>query len=134
MIKVIWLIKRKAGMTKEAFRHHYETSHVKLAEQYVGHLLLTYNRNYPTEGKMNQSEGMDPPVLAPFEFDWDAITEMRVADQAASDEMFGIFENGESGKVFMEDENRFLDRKRVVMLQCHEEISKDGIRGGAENY
>ncbi|WP_323809663.1 EthD domain-containing protein [Sphingobium baderi] len=39
MIKIIWLLKRKPGMSKEAFREHYENSHVVLAHKYVGHLL-----------------------------------------------------------------------------------------------
>src|SRR3546814_14773322 len=50
MIKMLWLLKRKPGMSKEAFREHYENSHVVLAHKYVGHLLEGYHRNYPVEG------------------------------------------------------------------------------------
>jgi hypothetical protein len=36
MVKVIFLLKRKAGLTPQQFRAHYESSHVKLAQKYIG--------------------------------------------------------------------------------------------------
>ena len=49
MYKVMWLLKRKAGISHAQFREHYENSHAKLAHKYIGHLMLEYKRNYKTE-------------------------------------------------------------------------------------
>src|SRR3982074_2903866 len=46
-VKVIFFLKRKAGLTPQQFRTHYENSHVKLAQKYIGHLVVAYKRNYP---------------------------------------------------------------------------------------
>ncbi|WP_162986924.1 EthD domain-containing protein [Sphingomonas paeninsulae] len=120
MIKVIWLLKRKPGMSKEAFREHYESSHVMLAHQYVGHLLEGYHRNYPVEGWLAPSSKREDGVVEPFEYEYDCITEMRIKDEAAADEMLQIFNDPVIGKIFVDDEHRFLDRKKVVMLTCDE--------------
>ena len=51
MFKVIWLLRRKPGITIEQFRAHYENSHARLAQKYFGDLLLSYKRNYETGGE-----------------------------------------------------------------------------------
>jgi hypothetical protein len=50
MERVFVLLKRKPGMSFEAFREHYENSHAKLGEKYFGHLFASYRRNYIPEG------------------------------------------------------------------------------------
>ena len=54
MYKVMWLLKRKAGISHAQFREHYENSHVRLAHKYIGHLMLDYKRNYKTETKSEE--------------------------------------------------------------------------------
>src|SRR3954462_14233770 len=49
MYKVMWLLKRKRGITLDQFRDHYENSHSVLGNKYLGHLLIHYKRNYKTE-------------------------------------------------------------------------------------
>jgi hypothetical protein len=41
MFKVMWLLKRKKGITFEQFRDHYENSHSILGKKYLGHLAET---------------------------------------------------------------------------------------------
>lgn len=120
MVKVIWLLKRKPGITHEQFRHHYENSHVVLAHKYVGHLLTGYHRNYPYEALLSPSSEREDGVVESFQYEYDCITEMRIKDQAAADEMLRIFNDPVIGKLFVDDEHRFLDRKAVVMLRCDE--------------
>ena len=45
MIKLIFMFKRKPGLTHEQFRHHYETSHVPLVHKYLSHLFVDYRRS-----------------------------------------------------------------------------------------
>ena len=46
MYKVIHLVKRKAHLSHEQFREHFERSHAAMALKYCGHLFTEYRRNY----------------------------------------------------------------------------------------
>lgn len=116
MVKIIYFLKRKEGITHEQFREHYESSHVVLAKKYIGHLLNDYVRNYPTFALLNPSnipEGTEPE---PYDIGYDCITEMHVEGQAAIDEMTRIFNDPEVNPVLVEDELKFLDRDATVMI------------------
>jgi len=120
MAKLVFLLKRKPGTTKEQFREHYETSHVKLAEKYIGHLLTGYHRNYPTFATLNPSEQPEGSEVKPYDFQYDAVTEMRVRDDAAIAEIARIFNDPAIQPILAEDELKFLDRASTVMLVCDE--------------
>jgi hypothetical protein len=119
MVKLIFMLKRKPGLSKEQFRAHYEGSHVELAHKYIGHLLTTYRRFYPTFASLNPS---DQPASGPvpFEFEYDAITEMEVADEGAVMEMQRIFNDPVINPILAEDELKFLDREATVMMVVNE--------------
>jgi hypothetical protein len=120
MAKLVFLLKRKPGITKEQFREHYETSHVKLAEKYIGHLLTGYHRNYPIFATLNPSEQPEGSDVKPYDFQYDAVTEMRVRDEAAIAEIARIFNDPAIQPILAEDELKFLDRASTVMLVCDE--------------
>lgn len=116
MFKIVYFLKRKNDITHEQFREHYENSHVVLAKKYIGHLLKDYVRNYPTFALLNPSnipEGTEP---TPYDIGYDCITEMYVESQADIDEMTRIFNDPEINPVLVEDELKFLDRDKVVMI------------------
>lgn len=116
MVKIIYFLKRKKGLTHEQFREHYEKSHVVLAKKYIGHLLKDYIRNYPSFALLNPSnipEGTEP---VPYDIGYDCITEMHVENQAAIDEMTRIFNDPEVNPVLVEDELKFLERDQIVMI------------------
>src|SRR3546814_11836984 len=112
MIKLVFLLKRKPGISKEQFREHYEGSHAKLAHKYIGHLLTAYRRFYPTFVTRNPSNQPPGSDIKPFDLGYDAITEMEVADQAALMEIPRIFNDPAINPVLAEDELKFLDRER----------------------
>ncbi|MCW1383611.1 EthD domain-containing protein [Novosphingobium sp. KCTC 2891] len=126
MIKTIYFLKRKPGITPEEFRAHYESSHVLLAEKYIGHLLQDYIRNYPTFALLNPSNIPAGTVPAPYDIDYDCITEMHVADQAAIEEMTRIFNDPAINPILVEDELKFLDRDKTVMIMV--DVVNTGIR------
>jgi hypothetical protein len=66
MVKLIFLLKRKPGITPEQFRAHYENSHSRHAQKYIGHLLIGYHRNYPIFATLNPSEV--PPGTRPVPY------------------------------------------------------------------
>lgn len=120
MAKLVFFLKRKPGITPEQFRDHYESSHVAYAQKYIGHLLVGYVRNYPTLALLDPSNVTPgvPPV--PYDTGWDCITEMRVKDAAAVEEIGRIFNDPEIQPILKADERKFLDDKATVMIVCDE--------------
>lgn len=126
MIKIIYFLKRKPDITHEEFRAHYEGSHVLLAKKYVGHLLDDYVRNYPTFALLNPSNIPPGTTPEPYDIGYDCITEMHVPDQASVEEMTRIFNDPDINPILAEDELRFLDRGKTVMITV--EVVNTGFR------
>ncbi|WP_062380454.1 EthD domain-containing protein [Pseudomonas abietaniphila] len=118
MVKLIFMLKRKAGITPQAFRDHYESSHVKLAQKYIGHLLERYVRNYPVQAVLNPSNQAKATAPVPFTSEYDVITEMYLKDSLAVEEMSRIFNDPDINPILVEDELKFLDRASTLMLVC----------------
>ena len=125
-VKVLWLLKRKPGTTPEQFREHYERCHAAIGRKYLGHLLLSYKRNYQAEAWGGTSS--DPAGFHRRPFDYDCITELEVADEAAYEAMGTAFSDPAVAAELLEDELKFLDREATVMLRVDEVIDL-GIRG-----
>lgn len=126
-MKVMILLKRKAGMSHADFVDHYENSHVVLAHRYLGHLFVDYRRNYPLPVVERVGDAPNPAVAdSPF----DAITEIWLADYAAWLEMQRIIADPVIGKIFMDDEENFLDRPSLRIFPCHE-VHSDPARASA---
>lgn len=118
MYKVMWLLRRKAGISHAEFREHYENSHVKLAHKYIGHLMLDYKRNYKIEtwgGGVPTDTGGG---FGPVEWAYDCVTEWVMPDEAAFDEINRIFADPVIGKIFHDDEEHFLDRDSILLIKC----------------
>lgn len=123
MFKVIWLLRRKSGMTFEQFRHHYENTHAKLGQAYFGHLFLAYRRNY------NVSSGVEG--ISHFNLsDVDCIAEWDMRDEAAFREYLRLGSDPVVGAIFREDSARFLDSGASQMIVC--EALDTGPGNGAE--
>ena len=116
MLKIVYFLKRKHGISPEQFRQHYESSHVVLAKRYIGHLLEDYVRNYPQFALLNPSEIPEGTEPAPYDIGYDCITEMYVKDQAAIAEMTRIFNDPDINPILVEDELKFLERDQTVMI------------------
>jgi len=121
MIKVLWLLRRKPGITPEEFRERYER-HARLGQKLAGHLLASYKRNYKLEawggGTPTTHDGSTQ--FRPIEWDYDCVAEVSFATQEAYEANKKIFADPKIGRQFYEDEEDFLDRKSVVMLKCAE--------------
>lgn len=105
MIKAMSLVKRKPGLTQEEFSRHYEEVHVPLALKHFP--FKRYVRNYVIK----------PPDAEEPEFD--CITEVWFGTtedcQAAAK-----FSVSEAYKVIAEDEERFMDRSKIVAYLVEE--------------
>lgn len=116
-MKVMLLLKRKAGMSAQEFQDYYERSHVQLAHKYLGHLFADYRRNYMMPVADGQSDTQNPGLANP---DYDAVTEIWLKDENAWAEMQKIMADPEIGRIFMEDEEHFLDRPALRIFPCFE--------------
>jgi EthD domain len=119
-VKVIFFLKRKAGLTPQQFRTHYENSHVKLAQKYIGHLVVAYKRNYPQFATLNPSNVPPGSQPAPYDVGYDCITEMWVKDEAALAEVARIFNDPVINPILAADELKFLQREATVMIVSEE--------------
>ena len=118
MFKVMWLLRRKPGISHGQFKEHYERSHVVMAQKYIGHLLIEYKRNYKTEtwgGGVPTDTGGG---FGPIDWAYDCVTEWVMKDESALDEINAIFAHPVIGKEFHDDEANFLDRDSVLLIKC----------------
>ena len=115
MLKLMLLVRRKSGMTAEAFREHYETVHAPLAlANMTG--LKRYVRNYTV------------PVPGQPEPAHDCVTEMWFADQASLTATMAWM-HSDAGKVLSADEELFMDRSSMTAFRVEETETAPAAHG-----
>ena len=118
MVTIMWLLRRKPGISFEQFRDHYEASHAVLGAKYLGHLITGYRRNYvlPAEQAAGGSAVM-AAVLSAKGWDYDCIAEWDLRDEAAFEQVVATLSDPVIGKLFHDDEEHFLDRSSVRLVR-----------------
>lgn len=116
MKKLTFLFKRKAGMTLEQFRDHYENRHVPLALRLLPYF-SDYARNYVRHDLAYRPEGLGVDNAVQF----DVVTEVTFATEADYDLMMQRLADPAVSRQIIEDEERFMDRKATVMFFADEE-------------
>ena len=114
MMKIVILIKKKSGMSREDFINHYETSHAPMGKRMLGHLWVKYVRNYPKSLMEYQPE--ETSVADSY----DAVTEIWLKDEAAMTEMSRLINEPENNKIILADEEMFQDRLKTRLLVVEE--------------
>lgn len=112
--KMVILIQKKKGMSREDFIHHYETSHAVIGKRLLGHLWAKYVRNYPLSLMEYQPEENS------VDDSYDAVTEIWFKDEAGVEEMARIINIPENNKLILEDEEKFQERKLTRLLMVEE--------------
>lgn len=126
MFKVLWLLKRKPGISFEQFCEHYENSHSVLGQKYFGHLFLDYRRNYDRALEAGASGGVAGLLTSGY----DCIAEWVLRDEQAFDECMDLIADPVIGKIFRDDEEHFLDSSATRLLIC--DTRDTGPGDGAE--
>lgn len=118
MYKVLWLLKRKQGISHEEFREHFEREHAPLALKYIGHLFVEYRRNYIDQamGRLGVDDRGES-LYGAMDWNWDCISEWILRDEAAFGAIQAIM-TGDVIKQFHALEEKFMDREAQVMLRC----------------
>ena len=99
MIKQIGLLKRKPGMTPEAFRTYYETSHRVIGEKYLAGYATKYMRRF-----------LDPLTTSADEQEFDVILEIWYPDQATYERCREHLSSPEAAAEIAADEEQLFDR------------------------
>jgi hypothetical protein len=119
MYKIVWLLKRKPGITHEQFRDHYENSHSVLAKKHFGHLLTAYRRNYNAESWGGGVTGPDGSAgFGPREWAFDCIAEWEMRAEADFIEIMRLVALPDIAPIFYADEEPFLDRDATMLIKC----------------
>lgn len=102
MIKVVGMLRRRPGMSPEAFREHYERVHRVIGEKYLKGHAVRYVRRYlvPLAGATPQ----EPDALG-----FDAMWEIWYPDQAAFDAAMARIAEPDAVKEINEDVARLFD-------------------------
>ena len=110
MNKMIVFMKRKAGISVEAFIEHYENVHIPLNEKWIGRFMSDFIRVYPGE-LQNFLRGAERDVpREPAGCDYDAISIYTIRDEQALNELFQVAQDPEYQRLLSEDEEKFADR------------------------
>ena len=102
MIKVVTLLTRKPGMSREAFIEHYETHHRKIGEKYLGGFAAKYQRRYLQSAGFREQEGDAPP--------FDVLMEIWYPDQVALNGALAVLSAKKAQSEISADEERLFDR------------------------
>ena len=118
MFKVLWLLKRKPGVSFEHFREHYENCHSVLGQNYFGHFFLDYRRHYDRALEAGGKGGIAglPPS------GYDCIAEWVLHDEQAFKDCMELIADPVIGKIFRDDELNFLDSSatKAVLADCRD--------------
>ena len=105
MIKVVTLLNRKPGMSREAFIEHYETHHRKIGEKYLSGFATKYQRRYMRSAGFREQDSDAPP--------FDVLMEIWYPDQEALNAALVVLSTEEAQAEIAADEERLFDRKLI---------------------
>ena len=105
MIKVVTLLTRKPGMSREAFIEHYETHHRKIGEKYLSGFATKYQRRYVQSAGFREQDGDAPP--------FDVLMEIWYPDQEALNGALAVLSTEKAQAEITADEERLFDRKLI---------------------
>ena len=105
MIKVVTLLTRKPGMSREAFIEHYETYHRKIGEKYLSGFAVKYQRRYLQSAGFRGQEGATLP--------FDVLMEIWYPDQDTLDAALAVLSTDEAQAEIITDEERLFDRDLI---------------------
>ena len=114
MIRTVFFCHRRDGLTREAFRDHYERRHAPLGARHLAGLEF-YVRNHVREER-------GAHVMRGQELEFDVITEFEYASQRAFDDALATLATP-IGEEIREDEARFMRRETNSYFASRREAS-----------
>ena len=114
MFKAVCLIRRKDGMSREAFVERYENGHAVLCRDLIPHM-VRYVRRYVVPGETVLYEGA--PAL-----DFDVVTELWFESRATHDAAMAALAEPEKAQLLAEDEKQLFELSSIrrFVVEEHE--------------
>lgn len=113
MIKMVTLMRRKPGLSREAFIDRYENGHRLIGERYLrGHASRYVRRFLQPLGT--------PGRAASAESEYDVLMEIWFPDRAAFDAAMAAISAPEAAREIAEDEARLFDRDSLRSFTVEE--------------
>lgn len=110
MIKVVATIKRREGMSLEAFSRYYFEDHLALCHETIPpHVAAVIRRNVQNHARQLGGETAEPP--------YDCVTEIEF-DDVEGLQTWTSWYLGPEGKPLRDDEDTFMDKRRRVVVVC----------------
>jgi uncharacterized protein (TIGR02118 family) len=109
MIKWIGLIKRKPGITEQAFSKYWKDIHAAVVLKNMPGV-VRYIQNHRI--KINE-----------YDSAWDGIVELWFEDLESFRSMSRWYLS-EAGKILRDDEDKFIDRSKTIDMICEEAVIK----------
>ena len=117
--KILMFMKRRPGMTLEAFRDYYENHHVPLCLKYTSGV-SRYVRRFVTPQR-------NPETGATQELQFDVITELWFEDEAVFRGTVDYLATSVMPDEIVEDEKRLFDRaltRMATVIECESTLQK----------
>jgi uncharacterized protein (TIGR02118 family) len=115
MIKTIAFLKKKAGLSREAFIAYYETRHVPLILS-IAPQICDYRRNFLVSEGAIVADGLPAP-------DFDVVTELWYPDAAAFAQAMAAFTVPENAQRIAQDELNVFDRAYTRFYTVDERLA-----------
>lgn len=114
MIKMVFLLKRKAGLTREQFIHQYENGHSKLGEKHVPNAVRYVRRYLEQVPELFTNETVEP--------EHDVITELWFENREQYEIAMERLARPEVVAEIVADEETIFDRSmhRVLIVDEHD--------------
>lgn len=127
MVKIVALLKRKQGMSKEEFRKYYEEKHIKLCHENSRGYALDYRRNYIQDQFGAGTGGSEFSSDAAAEADYDVVTEVWFRSREEIEQMLKAVQVSSIGEAMIKDEENLFDRSAHRFMICDEVISDPAL-------
>ncbi|KQX23529.1 MULTISPECIES: EthD domain-containing protein [unclassified Sphingomonas] len=122
-MKLLCLLKRKAGMSAEAFRAYYEANHVPLITRLLP-FFTAYERNYRDARYDFAPAHVDDRFTGP---DFDVVTEISFASVEDYQRMLDALADPAIGEPIRRDEEKFLDRGSLALYMVETLASRGAV-------
>ena len=118
MVKTVGLLKRRQGMSTEAFRAYYESTHRVIGEKYLGGRVVKYMRRF--------LDARSDPATATFgaDGDFDVIMEIWYPDQATYEAVSERLAEPDAAAEILADELKLFDRDKNRFFTLTESVSE----------
>ena len=120
MIKLVFTVRRRDGMTREEFQRHWREQHAPLVLRHAGTLRIkryvqTHARETPLDEPLSASRGGEPGAYdGVAELWWDSLDDLIAA--------WSTEEGVAAGMELLEDERRFIDLARSPIWLGEEHV------------